>query len=117
MNDDLRKSEDERAQEQKMISKHSSTNWVRTRDKCGIAVLGMKSLGGSGEMVRHGGITAEQGFAVCHEFVGRNHDLRHGLDGSVASESCRRGDFSTLLRCGMKGSTEPMPTVRRRWPL
>ena len=27
----------------------------------GIAVLGMKSLGGSGEMVRHGGITAEQG--------------------------------------------------------
>jgi hypothetical protein len=34
-------------------------------------------------MVRHGGITAEQGFAVCHESVGRNHDLRHGLDGSV----------------------------------
>lgn len=27
----------------------------------GIGVLGMKSLGGSGEMVRHGGITAEQG--------------------------------------------------------
>ena len=27
----------------------------------GIAVLGMKSLGGSGEMVRHGGVTAEQG--------------------------------------------------------
>lgn len=27
----------------------------------GIAVLGMKSLGGSGEMVKHGGITAEQG--------------------------------------------------------
>jgi aryl-alcohol dehydrogenase-like predicted oxidoreductase len=27
----------------------------------GIAVLGMKSLGGSGEMVRHGGITAQQG--------------------------------------------------------
>ncbi len=27
----------------------------------GIAALGMKSLGGSGEMVRHGGITAEQG--------------------------------------------------------
>lgn len=27
----------------------------------GMAVLGMKSLGGSGEMVRHGGITAEQG--------------------------------------------------------
>jgi aryl-alcohol dehydrogenase-like predicted oxidoreductase len=27
----------------------------------GIAPLGMKSLGGSGEMVRHGGITAEQG--------------------------------------------------------
>lgn len=27
----------------------------------GIATLGMKSLGGSGEMVRHGGITAEEG--------------------------------------------------------
>ena len=27
----------------------------------GIAVLGMKSLGGSGEMVRHGGVTAQQG--------------------------------------------------------
>jgi aryl-alcohol dehydrogenase-like predicted oxidoreductase len=27
----------------------------------GIAILGMKSLGGSGEMVRHGGITAQQG--------------------------------------------------------
>jgi predicted aldo/keto reductase-like oxidoreductase len=27
----------------------------------GMAALGMKSLGGSGEMVRHGGITAEQG--------------------------------------------------------
>ncbi len=27
----------------------------------GIAALGMKSLGGSGEMVRHGGITADQG--------------------------------------------------------
>lgn len=27
----------------------------------GIAVLGMKSLGGSGEMVRHGGITAQEG--------------------------------------------------------
>jgi aryl-alcohol dehydrogenase-like predicted oxidoreductase len=27
----------------------------------GIAALGMKSLGGSGEMVRHGGITAEEG--------------------------------------------------------
>jgi aryl-alcohol dehydrogenase-like predicted oxidoreductase len=27
----------------------------------GLAALGMKSLGGSGEMVRHGGITAEQG--------------------------------------------------------
>jgi len=27
----------------------------------GIAALGMKSLGGSGEMVRHGGITAQQG--------------------------------------------------------
>ena len=27
----------------------------------GIPVLGMKSLGGSGEMVRHGGITAQQG--------------------------------------------------------
>jgi aryl-alcohol dehydrogenase-like predicted oxidoreductase len=27
----------------------------------GMAVLGMKSLGGSGEMVRHGGITAQQG--------------------------------------------------------
>lgn len=27
----------------------------------GIAVLGMKSLGGSGEMVRHGGITPQQG--------------------------------------------------------
>jgi predicted aldo/keto reductase-like oxidoreductase len=27
----------------------------------GIAVLGMKSMGGSGEMVRHGAITAEQG--------------------------------------------------------
>src|SRR6202163_743712 len=27
----------------------------------GIAVLGMKSMGGSGEMVRHGGVTAEQG--------------------------------------------------------
>jgi aryl-alcohol dehydrogenase-like predicted oxidoreductase len=27
----------------------------------GIAVLGMKSLGGSGEMVRHGSVTAEQG--------------------------------------------------------
>ncbi|HEV2398308.1 MAG TPA: aldo/keto reductase [Candidatus Sulfotelmatobacter sp.] len=29
--------------------------------KRGIAALGMKSLGGSGEMVRHGGITPEQG--------------------------------------------------------
>ena len=27
----------------------------------GIAVLGMKSLGGSGEMVRHGGVTAQEG--------------------------------------------------------
>jgi uncharacterized protein len=27
----------------------------------GIAVLGMKSLGGSGELVRHGGVTAQQG--------------------------------------------------------
>jgi hypothetical protein len=66
-----------------MISKHSSTNWVRTRDKCGIAVLGMKSLGGKGEMVRHGGITARQGFAVCPESVGGNRDLRHELDGGL----------------------------------
>jgi uncharacterized protein len=29
--------------------------------RCGIAALGMKNLGGSGEMVRHGAITAEQG--------------------------------------------------------
>ena len=26
-----------------MISKHSSTNWVRTWDKCGIAALGIKA--------------------------------------------------------------------------
>jgi aryl-alcohol dehydrogenase-like predicted oxidoreductase len=30
-------------------------------NRCGIASLGMKSLGGSGEMVRFGGITAEEG--------------------------------------------------------
>lgn len=37
------------------------TNVLPEASRRGIAVLGMKSLGGSGEMVRHGGITAEQG--------------------------------------------------------
>ena len=37
------------------------THVVPEATRRGIAVLGMKSLGGSGEMVRHGGITAQQG--------------------------------------------------------
>lgn len=37
------------------------TQVLREATRRGIAVLGMKSLGGSGEMVRHGGITAQQG--------------------------------------------------------
>lgn len=37
------------------------TNVLPEASRRGIAVLGMKSLGGSGEMVRHGGITPEQG--------------------------------------------------------
>jgi hypothetical protein len=83
MNDDLRKSEDERAPEQKMISKHRSTNWVRTRDKCGIAVLGMKKLGGSGEMVRHRGITA-------------NKVLRYAMSLSVAITICGMDSMEVL---------------------
>jgi len=37
------------------------TNVLPEASRRGIAVLGMKSLGGSGEMVRHGGVTPEQG--------------------------------------------------------
>src|ERR1700689_4979008 len=37
------------------------TQVVPEANKRGIAVLGMKSLGGSGEMVRHGAITAQEG--------------------------------------------------------
>ena len=37
------------------------TQVVPVANKRGIAVLGMKSLGGSGEMVRHGAITAQEG--------------------------------------------------------
>ena len=74
MNDDLRKSEDERAPEQKMISKHRSTNWVRTRDKCGIAALGMKAWEEVEKWCGTEASPAEQGFAVSHEFVGRNHE-------------------------------------------
>jgi hypothetical protein len=54
---------------------------------------GNESLGGSGEVVRHGGITADKVLRYAMSLSG-NHDLRHGLDGSVETESCRRGDFS-----------------------
>jgi len=41
---------------------HSFESQVLTEvNRRGIAVLGMKSLGGSGEMVRHGAITAQEG--------------------------------------------------------
>jgi hypothetical protein len=68
-------------------------------------------------MVRHGGITAEQG-------------LRYAMSLPVATTICGMDSmevlnqnlavavkFSTLHRCGTKESTGPVPTVRGRWPL
>lgn len=77
-----------------MISKHRSTTWVRTWDKCGIAALGMKAWE---EVEKWCGREASLPNKVLRYAMSLsgNHDLRHGLDGSVETESCRRGDFST----------------------
>ena len=53
----------------------------------------MKSLGGSGEMVTNGAITAGGRSALRHELAGGGHDQRHEFAGRAASES---GDRARL---------------------
>ena len=68
----------------------------------GIAVLGMKSLGGSGEMIRHGGITAEQGLRYAMSLLVATTisgiDSMEGLDQNLSIA----GNFQPYTAAEMK---------------
>ncbi len=60
----------------------------------GLAVFGMKSMGGSGEMISMGALTRNRGAYLCHESARRLlHDQRLRLYESAQSES---GDSTQL---------------------
>ncbi len=52
----------------------------------GIAVLGMKSMGGTGELISNGVATPQGGAALRHESAGRRHHQRHGFDAGSRPE-------------------------------
>jgi len=65
----------------------------------GIAVLGMKSLGGSGEMVRHGSITAPQG-------------LRYAMSLPVATTICGVDSMEVLdQNLAVATNFQPLPAT------
>ena len=55
----------------------------------GIAALGMKSMGGSGEMVRHGAVTPGGSAALRDESAGGDDDQRHGFRWACCSRTWR----------------------------
>ncbi len=58
--------------------------------KQGIAVLGMKSMGGSGEIVTHGAATPQEALRYAMSLpVGHDHQ-RHGIQGDPAAEPRHR---------------------------
>jgi predicted aldo/keto reductase-like oxidoreductase len=68
----------------------------------GIAILGMKSLGGSGEMVSHGGMTAEEG-------------LRYAMSLPVATTISGIDSLDVLEQnLAVAGSFQPMSEAERR---
>jgi hypothetical protein len=63
-------------------------NVLSEANRPGIAVFGMKSLAGSGEMVRKGGVIAEEGLRYCHE-PSRCHDHRRANEIKALRDRCR----------------------------
>ncbi len=53
----------------------------------GIAPLGMKSMGGSGEMVRNGGVTAAEALRYAMSLPVAVTDQRYGVDGTCCSKT------------------------------
>ena len=80
----------------------------------GSRALGMKSMGGSGEMVRHGAVTRGGGAAVRDEPAGRGDDQRHGVARGAAAEPRRSRAASSRCprrRCRRCASARG-PTLR-----
>ena len=71
------------------------TNVLPEVNRRGIAALGMKSLGGSGELVREGAV-CHHGTALCDEPAGRGDHQRHRFPERAASESRGRARLSTF---------------------
>ena len=96
------------------------TQVVPEATRRGIAVLGMKSLGGSGEMVRHGGITAEQGLryamslpvATTISGMDSMEVLNQNLAVAVNFQPYTAAELKNL-----RDQCRRVPTVRGRWPL
>ncbi len=80
----------------------------------GLAVFGMKSLGGSGEMVRKGGITVAEALRYAMSLA-RNHDhQRHGFDGRSETEPGNCDEFLSHERSGDGRTSEALPGRCRR---
>ena len=83
----------------------------------GIAALGMKSLGGSGEMVRHGGITAEQGLRYAMSLP-----VATTISGMDSMEVLNQNlavavNFQPFTTAELKELRDEMPKACRRRPL
>ena len=64
-------------------------NVLPEAQKRGIAVLGMKSMGGSGEIIINGAATPQRSAALCHESAGRGDHQRRRVHGGLGAEPGR----------------------------
>ena len=82
-------------------------NVLPEAQKQGIAVLGMKSMGGSGEIVTHGAATPQEALALRDEFAGGDNHQRGGCDGDPAAEPGQsRADFQPMSSADMQALRE-----------
>ena len=75
----------------------------------GMAVFGMKSMGGSGEMISQGALDPHRGAYFCHEPAGCfDHHQRHGFHGRAGSESGDPAQFQAAFRGANRRVARPM---------
>ena len=90
------------------------TNVLPVANRRGIAVLGMKSMGGSGETHLEGCIHSLRSTFLCHE-PPRCHDhQRHRFHGSPRPESGDPARFQAAHRRPDAGAPRPRQTIQRR---